>query len=445
VPESIGQLTKLTKLDLSNNRIAEIPEFLLRLNIAHLDVSNQTGVLIKTKPLESPLDYLFVVVHVVMGYADLVTDVLSIVQFEQHGQTALMGLNLAFLLFNVCVDAALMEDWKGRVLSVLQVQQAVQAVETLQLGKQTQQFVRGKKVDAVCRSVPSVVLQLYGLLVSLPSLGAKGALTISFSVVCGVVGAALTLGSLAEKAGNSMFSYAFSVHFCYYVCELAMRLVSMSLLFVSIGPIAFAVLAVDFLARLFGAYLMTQKAMSITAFTMALLLFGSDAANGPAEVSLFFSSTGSGIILLISLCLANLLGTPVLSLLRSHPGHPLQALTALACVAWLFKYLIGRYIWQNEFKAPLADADEEKNKGQKEQQHGQEAVPAANNRRASFRVSFEETYGGSSSSSPAPDRIPRRLQPQPQPMPQPKPGPGPGQHASVKIMHDNPLRLSDAV
>jgi hypothetical protein len=322
---------------------------------------------------------------------------------------------------------------------VLQVQQAVQAVETLQQGKQTQQFVRGKKVDAVCRSVPSVVLQLYGLLVSLPSLGAKGALTISFSVVCGVVGAALTLGSLAEKAGNSMFSYAFSVHFCYYVCELAMRLVSMSLLFVSIGPIAFAVLAVDFLARLFLAYLMANESWSFNTFMMALLLFGSDAANGPTWESLIFYSTGSGIILLISLCLVNLLGTPVLFLLRSHPGHPLQALTALACVVLFFKHLIGYYIVIHKFKAPLADADEEKNKGQKEQQQqGQEAaIPAANNRRASFRVSFEETYGGSSSSSPAPDRIPRRLQPQPQP--------GPGQHASVKIMHDNPLRLSDAV
>jgi hypothetical protein len=149
---------------------------------------------IKVKPLElwwnnpflSP-DYWFVATHALTSYADLVTDVLSIVQFSTHGQQALMGLNLAFLLFNVCVDVALMPDWRGRLLSVLQLQQAVQAVETLSQGRQTESFVRSKKVDAVCRSVPSVVLQLYGLLLTLPSLGARGVLTIGLSVAVGVV------------------------------------------------------------------------------------------------------------------------------------------------------------------------------------------------------------------------------------------------------------------
>jgi Leucine-rich repeat (LRR) protein len=73
VPESIAKLTLLTTLVLSFNRIAEIPQSIIRLNIANLDVSRQTGVQIKTKPLEHRWDSLFVVVHVVMGYVDLVT------------------------------------------------------------------------------------------------------------------------------------------------------------------------------------------------------------------------------------------------------------------------------------------------------------------------------------------------------------------------------------
>ena len=84
----------------------------------------------------------------------------------------------------------------------------------------------------------------------------------------------------------------------------------------------------------------------------ALLRFGSDAANGPGLVS-FGLSMGSGIILLISLCLANLLDTPALALLRADPGGPVQGLTALACVAWLFKQMIGWYIVDTDFKAPL--------------------------------------------------------------------------------------------
>jgi len=302
-----------------------------------------------------------------------VTDVLYIVQFSTHGQQALMGLNIAFLLFNVCVDVALMPDWRGRLLSVLQLQQAVQAVETLSQGKQTVSFVRSKKVDAVCRSVPSVVLQLYGLLLTLPSLGARGVLTIGLSVAVGVVGSATTLGSLAPKSGSGLFSSAFAVHWCYYVCELSMRLVSMSLLFVSLGPVAFAVLGADFLYRLRLAWQKGRERWSVSVVMQALLWFGSDDANGPDEASIGLSM-GSDVILLISLFLANLLDTPALALLRADPGGPVQGLTALACVAWLFKIIIGSYI-AFYFKAPL-----ESFKAGEQQQPAEVASPAADDR-----------------------------------------------------------------
>jgi len=197
-----------------------------------------------------------------------------------------------------------------------------------------------------------VVLQLYGLLLTLPSLGARGVLTIGLSVAVGVVGSATTLGSLAPKSGNGLFSRAFAMHWCYYVCELSMRLVSMSLLFVSLGPVAFAVLGVDFLARLWLAWFAGQERWSVNVVMQALLWFGSDAANGPDEAS-FVLSMGSGVILLLSLFLANLLDTPALALLRADPGGPVQGLTALACVAWLFKLIIGIYIVNTDFNASL--------------------------------------------------------------------------------------------
>ena len=34
--------------------------------------------------------------HALMGYADFVMDVLSIIQLGQHGQQGLMGLNVAY-------------------------------------------------------------------------------------------------------------------------------------------------------------------------------------------------------------------------------------------------------------------------------------------------------------------------------------------------------------
>lgn len=348
------------------------------------------------------------------------TDVLSIAQFYQHGQFTLMGLNIAFLLFNLCLDVALIDGMKGKVLAVFQLQQVVEAMESLKKDRQTENFVRSKKVDAVCRSLPSIVLQLYGVLVELPSLGARGLLIIVLSVTLGITGSAMTLGSLAAKAGDKMISWAFVVHFYYYVCELTMRVVSMSLLFISIGPIAFAVLAVDFLCRLLDAWGLAKKKLSFGVVITALLLFGSDAVNGPDISTLVSSSTGSSVILLISLCLANLLITPTLNVLRHHPGKPIQMITIMACVTWLFKYLIGFYIDRTTFTSPPAKSDEK-----------QEPENPMHHRRDSLNVSWDATYGVGT------DRIPKSLQSSVQMSPK----------VSVKVMNDNLWRssLSEAV
>ena len=412
--------------------------------------TNISSVAIKTKPVKSILDRLFVVAfvvaHVLMGYADLVTDVLSIVQFQREGNAVLMGLNLAFLLFNLCVDVALIPDARGKMLTVLQVQQAVQAYESLESGRQTDEFVRSKNVDAMCRSVPSIVLQLYGLLGTLPTLRATGIMTLTASVAVGVTGSAMTLGSLASKSGNSLFSYAFAVHFCYYVCELTVRLLSMSLLFVSIGPIALAVLGPDFLYRLWA--LVKMKGLSFYTLMSALLVFGSDAIDGPSDHSLIFWSTLSSVVLLVALFLVNLLNTPTLAVVRAtQGGMPVQAVTALACVALFFKYAIGAYICDTTFAqaGPLSEQEEKQQGRRKGQGNGEVALPPlAPPRRASQNLSFDATYdgsssGSSSSSSPG-DRIPpSRLHAQ-------HAGPGSASLAagriSTRIMTDNPLHPS---
>jgi hypothetical protein len=238
------------------------------------------------------------------------------------------------------------------------------------------------------------------------------------SVTLGITGSAMTLGSLAAKAGEKMFSWAFVVHFYYYVCELMMRVVSMSLLFISIGPIAFAVLAVDFLCRLFFYYLEASGKLSFVVVTKALLTFGSDAVDGPDGNALIFMSTGSGVILLISLCLANLLDAPTLNVLRTHPGKPIQMITIMACVTWLFKYLIGIYIHTTTFTSPLAKADEKP----------ENPTPP---HLASVDLSWDATYGVGT------DQISKRLQPSGQMSPK----------VSVNVMHENPMRpsLNEAV
>lgn len=499
LPESIGQLTSLTELQLSKNKLTALPEsfeFLTSLekmdlgsnqlsgeiplclfklvNLHTLDLSgnvnlcgvqsslacqvvNITGtkissVRIKTKPVRNLSDRLFIVTHVLMGYADLATDVLSIVQFSELSYRpyrphyiGLMIVNILLLLFNVCIDVALMPDAWGRVLALLQVQQAVQAYESLSKGRQTASFVRSKKVDAVCRSMPSVVLQLYGLLYSLyysrsSALSNSEFVIISLSVVFGVTGSAITLGSSAAKSGKSLFSYAFGVHFCYYVCELTVRLLSMSLLFVCVEEFALFLLCVDFLLRL-GILFCHKDGRGKNRLSKALaaiLLFGSDAIDGPSEVSLKIWSFVSSCVLVIALLFAN----SRLYLDQDLHQISLRSMTVLACVALFFKYAIGYYIWKTTFTQtePLSEQDEKK-----DEEHVEENAEESRDRsqialppllpRASQSVSLDATYDGS-----LVDRIPSaQLHAQ-------HAGPGSASLAagrgSIRDMTDNPLRLS---
>ena len=69
----------------------------------------------------------------------------------------------------------------------------------------------------------------------------------------------------------------------------------------------------------------------------------------------------SGVILLISLCLINLLDTPALNHFRAFNNNgPVQGLTAMACVAFLFKFAFGVYISKMEDQTLPASAKNKK-------------------------------------------------------------------------------------
>jgi len=321
------------------------------------------------------LDRLFVVTHCVTGYFDLVTDILSIIQFKQQGNFEIMGLNIAFLVANNIMDVALMNDNCGRIMSVLQIQQFVQAVETLRTNKQTESFVRSKKVDAICRSVPSTVLQIYGLLIGLASgeLSSSGATTLIISVVGSVMGAAMTLGQLAPRSGDSITSSAFMIMFSYYVAEFCMRLLSIALLFVSIGPLACIPLGFDLFMRwLLNALngcegACCEDVCNSKGFVATLMQMGSDSPNGPDEMTLVMYGPASTGILIISLAIFNGLRNATLDGLRSTAAgrSAMAGVTAIACIGCAFEYIIAGIVVcaeTPEHKPVTPDEDEDKDK-----------------------------------------------------------------------------------
>jgi len=108
-------------------------------------------------------------------------------------------------------------------------------------------------------------------------------------------------------------------------------------------------------------------------FMKALLLWGSDAIDGPSHHSVIFFSSITSATLLISLCLFNLHATPSLIGLRAaYGGQVVTGLTALACVALLLKYLLGLLIWKTSFwisrRAPKKEKQTRTNVEEKEEQ-----------------------------------------------------------------------------
>jgi hypothetical protein len=303
-------------------------------------------VTIKTKPLEHWWDYCFVVAHVLIGYADLVSDILAINALSSEGRRELMGLNIAFLLLNVVVDVSLSPSAKDKLLALLQLQPFVQAFETLHAGHSTPNFVRSKKIDAIFRALPSMVLQLFGLLLSLANITTFNFIVLSLSICISIVGSSTTMATLAPKSGNSMFSFRFVVHLLYYVSEVIVRISIFVMLFVSIYAYAFIPLAVELLTRAFLVFGKNGKQFDVNWVITTFLFFGSDAYEGPdIDVVGYLITT---IYHFMALVIFNTLATPSLDTLRLLLAT--RNMTIISCVLVVPKVLLAMFItgWEVE-------------------------------------------------------------------------------------------------
>jgi heme O synthase-like polyprenyltransferase len=105
-------------------------------------------------------------------------------------------------------------------ITVFQLGPLIEGVKTLISGEQTTELVAGKKLDAVARSMPSMVLQLFSLLISLSTITDQSYSILAVSIALGALGSATTLASMAPKSGRHLFKYSFFMHISYYFSEL---------------------------------------------------------------------------------------------------------------------------------------------------------------------------------------------------------------------------------
>jgi hypothetical protein len=277
IPPEIGQLKALTELNLSRNQLSgSIPPEIGQLKdltslrlydneelggalpvlpsgcIVDVIGTHLSTVTVITKPLKNSVDYFMIVQYVALGYADFGTDILVIIELISLNRIGIAIINLFFIVLGIVLGY-----WNSNrtawdlVLNVTQLSIFVDGMETLKQGKQTPGLVLGKKMDAIVRSMPSVILQLFSLLIDLEDYpaGTHEYNTFVVSIALGILGASVTLSGLHRKCGNSLLSWQFGVVNLYYFSEILLRCLMIAVAFISVREYAFIVAGFDILLR----------------------------------------------------------------------------------------------------------------------------------------------------------------------------------------------------
>lgn len=341
IPEPIASLALLKVLDLQNNSAMEgsLPAMRSVDCTVKIQGTSINSVTIKTKPLNGTSDYIMVAMHILLGYVDLATDCLSLYTFYTVNDTGLFGLNLAFMVYSLLLST--ITAWPNplaMLLNLLQLQGAIEGYKTLMSGHQTDGLQSTKKLDAICRSIPSMVIQLYSILAAVEDLSDTVKIQLLASIIISLLGASFTLAQLDANSGNSMFNIHFAYHFIYYVAEVAFRVTILTLIFLSLEYYGAIICVVDLVIRFTVIQLVYGEEVKLRdTIVMASMQFGSDyQVAGHGRICVYVGiiiQTLEAIVFLILLYVDS--DIPILLVLVDY-GYAIVILIT-SCVCWLIR------------------------------------------------------------------------------------------------------------
>ena len=226
-------------------------------------------------------------------------------------------------------------DTVGIIRVIFQLDQFYQAYKTMVDKHQTHGLVVSKKLDAITRSMPSMILQLYGLLKT-----ETNKQLLLMSIGSSIIGAGCTLASLSPNSGSNLFSRNFIIHYAYYVVEIMLRVTILGMMFYAVKLYGFIVAGVDFMIRLFLGYSESQENFRDAVF-LAIQSFGSDhTVLGQNNKILYIGFLINTVEMIIVLIVLHTLNTDAMVWARSN-GY-ITTLTATLCVTWLIRVI---FIW----------------------------------------------------------------------------------------------------
>ncbi len=256
IPPSIVKLINLKKLNLSNNWLKGTMPILP--NCEEINIRDNAGLLVaktKTNEVSGGMDIVFILVHILLGYIDLIGNFIVIGVFFHQSMLILLGVTVAFQVFNVLMQFIVTDDrFCDKVSVILQCKMLLEGYETVRIEKQTEELVRMKNIDTFCRSIPLMIVHLFALCWYINSLSPGSIGCIFFSLFASLFSSSMTLGSLGPKQGSILFSYQFSMHFLYYVMEIVTKVVYIACIFVTISVYGFLYVFIEYIIRYCALY-----------------------------------------------------------------------------------------------------------------------------------------------------------------------------------------------
>jgi hypothetical protein len=168
---------------------------------------------------------------------------------HSQNRIGLTALNICVLFLNVFLDVIFAEGWVGQLQCVFQIHILAEAVTAWKNKLQTLALLRSKRIDAISRSIPSMLIQMYTLFTVWESLDYLGVTTLLVSILLSLGGASMTLASIDPSSGKSMFSFSWILLFCYYSVDLMAKVLAYSMLFASVKAFGFLAMGVEWLVR----------------------------------------------------------------------------------------------------------------------------------------------------------------------------------------------------
>ena len=348
MPESLGSLKYLECLLLDNNinLQGKAPTMESRKCVISIHDTMISRVEIITKTLKSCYDDVFVVLHVAMGYTDLILDILAVIALHSI-DIPVMIANIFFIVLNLLISIWLSrQNIRGMIRSMLLVEQAYQGVMTIINRRQSYQIILLKRLDALFRSLPNLLLHFYGLLRLLAAnantINSRDRLNVtilSLSIASSILSTGFTLASVAPKSGSTIVSAKFFIFYLYYIIEIFQRVVILSIMFFSVRAFGYIVAGVDYFIRLLiGFYSISDNNLG-DGILIAMQSFCSDhSMPGKKNNLLYVGFAINTIEVFLFLIVFNTLHTRDIFHAR---GQGIDVtLTVLVCITWLLRLIV---------------------------------------------------------------------------------------------------------